>query len=83
MAASAVLALIFVPVGAANAYWPGQGTGAAEATTAVLDPPTDVTVPATSTGDVLVEWTPSSGSLTPSGYFVTRTSGAVTVEACG
>ena len=83
VAAFAVLALILAPVGVANAYWPGTGTGTAEATTAVLQAPTDVTVPATSTGDVAVEWMPSSGSPTPTGYTVSRTSGGVTVDACG
>ena len=83
MAVIAVLALILAPVGAASAYWPATGTGTAVSTTAVLPAPTDVTVPATSTGDVTVAWTPSSGSPSPTGYFVTRTAGAVTVNVCG
>lgn len=81
-AAFVALALILVPAVAAQAYWPGAGTGTASSTTGELLAPTDVTVPATSTGDVSVTWTASAGSPAPTGYHVTRTTGSTTVDAC-
>jgi hypothetical protein len=67
--------------GTAYAYWSASGSGSGSATTATLNPPTGVTVPAISGNTVHVTWTASAttGAPTPSGYYVTR-SGA---PACG
>ena len=81
--AFAVLALLLAPVAPASAYWPGAGAGSGTSTTGALQPPTAVTVPPTSAENVDVSWTPSSGSLVPTGYFVSRISAAETVDACG
>ncbi|MBT2549595.1 hypothetical protein [Arthrobacter sp. ISL-65] len=45
--------------------------------------PTGVTVPSTSLGAVPVGWTASAGSITPTGYYVTRVTGSTTASACG
>jgi hypothetical protein len=64
-------AVVLVP-GAAFGYWTSQGTGSGSASTGTLNPPTNVSVPTTSTGTVAVTWTASAGSTTPTGYYVTR-----------
>ena len=77
------LAAAVVPSASAAAYWeslPGTGVGAG--TTEVLAPPSDVTVPVTSGAAVPVDWTRSTGPLTPTGYYVTRHAGADSVAAC-
>jgi hypothetical protein len=67
--------------GTAYAYWSASGSGSGSATTATLNPPTGVTVPAISGNTVHVTWTASAttGAPTPSGYYVTRSG----VPACG
>ncbi|MET4637556.1 hypothetical protein ABIE24_000776 [Mycetocola sp. 2940] len=78
-----LLVTIFGNVAPASAYWKSAGTASTRAATGTLLAPASVTVPIASSGDVDVSWTPSAGSPTPSGYFVTRTTGGVTTAACG
>ena len=66
----------------ASAYWSSSGSTSATAATATLSSPVGVTVPATSTGDVPVSWTPGDGGVAPVGYYVTRSDGATTTPAC-
>ena len=80
---TALLVASVVVATSASAYWSTTGTGAKNSTVGTLAAPTNVTVPATSTGSVAVSWTASTGSPTPQGYYVTRTNGATTVAACG
>ena len=66
-------------------YWTSTGDGTGSATTATLNPPTNVV--ASVTPGILsagVAWTPSAG-LTPLGYYVTRTpqGGGAPAPACG
>ena len=68
---------------AASAYWPASGTGSTTAAVATLAPPTNVAVPATSNSNVSVTWTASVGTPTPTGYYVTRITGATSMLACG
>lgn len=68
---------------AASAYWPAIGTGSTTAAVATLAPPTNVTVPATSASNVSVAWTASAGTPAPTGYYVTRVTGATSMLACG
>jgi hypothetical protein len=77
------LLLVIVAPAAAQAYWHSSGAGTGSATTGTLLPPRQVTVPATSSGDVLVQWTVPAGALAPEGYYVTRTQGSTTSAACG
>ncbi|HEY3716612.1 MAG TPA: fibronectin type III domain-containing protein [Jatrophihabitantaceae bacterium] len=70
-----VLAIVIAIVslgGTAWAYWGALGSGVGTAQTGALNPPTTVTVPATSTGTVHVTWTASTGTPLPTGYRVTR-----------
>jgi hypothetical protein len=80
--AALVVAALFGAT-AASAYWPATGTGSTTAAVATLAPPTNVTVPATSTSDVSVAWTASTGTPAPTGYYVTRITGAASMLACG
>ena len=81
-----LMLLAFLGIGGtAWAFWTGSGTGTASATTATLDPPTNVAATYTvGLQSVAVTWTPSSG-LTPQGYYVvsTNVSSGVTAAACG
>ena len=64
----------------------GTGAGTGSANVGSLNPPTDVTVPATSTGTVHVTWTASGtsgGGVTPNGYYVERNDGSSWSPACG
>ena len=77
--------LVLVGVGVAWAYWTSQGTGAASASAATFNPPTNVTAGSTAgSGSVAVSW--SAGSLStggaPSGYYVTRLGDSSTAPAC-
>jgi hypothetical protein len=72
--------------GSATAYWSADGSASATATTAVLEPPTNVTVPSTANGTVSVSWAAPVGSVAAEGYFVTRTSATDSTNtslACG
>jgi hypothetical protein len=62
----------------------GSGTGSANAGS--LNPPTNVTVPGTSSGTVHVTWTASvtgPGFATPDGYYAERNDGSSWSPACG
>ncbi|MEW1918560.1 hypothetical protein [Pseudarthrobacter oxydans] len=84
-AAIAVTVVIGALLGAvpASAFWEASGTGSTTASVATLLPPTNVAVPASSNSNVTVSWTPSPGTVTPAGYFVTRVSGTAAFAACG
>jgi hypothetical protein len=80
-----VLALLFLAVPAsANAMFtratPGSALGLS---TGSLGAPRNVTVPATSTGTVAVNWSPPSGGPSSVSYYVTRKIGTTSVAACG
>jgi hypothetical protein len=80
------LAALMVPGGGpALAYSTGPVSGTGSATLGTLQPPTNVSVPSTSTGTVRVTWTSAAGTPNPSGYFITRTKTAdgSTAPACG
>ncbi|MDR6505127.1 hypothetical protein [Arthrobacter oryzae] len=81
-AAALVVATLFGAT-AASAYWPAIGTGSTTAAVATLAPPTNVAVPATSNSNVAVAWTASAGTPAPTGYYVTRVTGATSMLACG
>lgn len=78
-----LLVTLLVTASPAGAYWRSSGAGNGSATTGTLAPPTGVTVPVNGSSGVPVSWTASTGSPTPTGYYVTRTSGGTTVAACG
>ncbi|WP_258803042.1 hypothetical protein [Pseudarthrobacter sp. NS4] len=86
---SGVFALVVLFVTAAlgavpaSAYWRASGTGNTTAAVATLLPPTNVSVPANSNSSVAVSWTGSSGTVAPTGYYVTRITGSTTMPACG
>jgi hypothetical protein len=74
----------FAVTGVAWAYWTASGSGSASATTGTLNAPTAVTASSTvGTGSVSVSWSAPTAGVTPSGYYVTRTSGSGTAAACG
>ncbi len=66
----------------AAAYWSAAVSGSAAAMTGTLSAPAGVTVPATTSADVVVDWTPGAGGITPGGYYVTRHTGGATAAAC-
>lgn len=80
-------AAVAVPCAIALAYWSTSGAGAASATTLTMNAPTSVTASATAgSASAHVSWTASatsSSAVTPTGYYVTRTSGVTTSAACG
>ncbi|UZX02127.1 hypothetical protein F8G81_05460 [Arthrobacter sp. CDRTa11] len=81
----AVATLLAPGIEPALAYSTGPVSGTSSATLGSLQPPTNVSVPSSSTGTVRVSWTAAVGTPTPSGYFVTRTktSDGSTTAACG
>jgi hypothetical protein len=84
VALAGVLAIVLGAALPAAGYWTAaEVSGNGIARTDRLAPPTNVTVPATSTGTVAVSWTASAPTLTPEGYYVRRTSGGVTTAGCG
>jgi hypothetical protein len=85
-AALAVVVLIVATLlGAvpAAAHWRASGTGSTTASVATLLPPTNVSVPATSSSSVAIGWTASPGAIDPMGYYVTRLTGTAALAACG
>jgi hypothetical protein len=82
LALAAVPVVVLLAGTPAFAFWHSTGSGTGAVTTTTLATPTSVTVPATSGASVPVSWTGSSGTPSPTGYYVTRTSGS-TVAACG
>ncbi|MEV7135662.1 hypothetical protein AB0N24_22585 [Arthrobacter sp. NPDC093128] len=83
MACVAMVVVALFGASAASAYWPASGTGSTTAAVATLAPPTNVAVPATSNSNVSVTWTASTGTPAPTGYYVTRVTGATSMLACG
>ncbi|WP_457965943.1 hypothetical protein M1E17_05320 [Arthrobacter sp. D1-29] len=81
----AVAALLAPGIDPALAYSTGPVSGISSATLGSLQPPTNVSVPSSSTGTVRVSWTAAVGTPAPTGYFVTRTraSDGSTTAACG
>ena len=80
------IALLVSVTGVASAYYTAPGGGSSSATLGTLQPPTNLVVPATSSGTVNLSWTASVGALVPTGYFATRTAtstGSTAVAACG
>ena len=66
----------------ALAYWSSTGSGSSAALTGTLSAPTGVIVPAEAAPNIAVSWTAGTGSVAPTGYFVTRINGT-TEPACG
>jgi hypothetical protein len=69
----------------AVAYYSSTGAGTGTASAGTLNPPTGVTVPATSNGNVHVTWTGSvvgNSAVAPTGYYVQRNGGSGWVAAC-
>lgn len=84
LAVTAVVATLLSLTGVAFAFFSSTGTGYGSATTGTLAAPTAVSgAQRTGTGTVDVSWTASTGSPTPAGYYVTRSSGSATDAACG
>jgi hypothetical protein len=78
----ALVTIILAAGSPASAYWMSGGVGSGTSTTGTLVPPTAVSVATTSVSPVGVGWTASTGAVTPTGYYLTRTSGGTTVAAC-
>jgi hypothetical protein len=83
LAGIAMVLVALMGATAASAYWTAAGTGSTTAAVGTLAPPTNVTVPANSTSSVPVAWTASAGPTVPTGYYVTRITGATSTPACG
>jgi hypothetical protein len=79
------LAALLAPGAPAWPYSTGPGSGTGSSALGTLQPPTNVVVPATSTGTVHLSWTAATGTPRPTGYYVTRTltSDGSTAPACG
>jgi hypothetical protein len=84
-AVAVVLLVVATLLGAvpASAHWRASGTGSTTASVTTLLPPTNVSVPATSSSSVAVSWTASPGAIVPTGYYVTRLTGTTAIAACG
>ena len=84
-----VVLMLAALLGAAStswAYWTSTGSGIASATTATLNPPTNVVASFTpGLTSVAVTWTAPTAGLAPQGYYVTRTRqiDGVAAPACG
>ncbi|MGY2746805.1 hypothetical protein [Arthrobacter sp. UYCu723] len=68
-----ILALATLLAPGAGAAWPystGPGSGTGSSALGTLQPPTNVIVPATSTGKVHLSWTAATGTPKPTGYYV-------------
>jgi hypothetical protein len=80
----AALVSVATAIGVAFAYFTSTGNGVGTATTATLAPPTGVSGAQTpGTGTVTVLWQASTGTPSPTGYYVTRDSGSGPAEpAC-
>lgn len=78
-----VIFALLVTGSPAWAYWQSSGTGTGSAATGTLEPPTSVSAPARTGGPVPLTWVASGGSVVPTGYVVTRSSGGTVAPACG
>ena len=84
--ATITVALVFtllLTASPAFSYWMSVASGTGSAVTDTLQPPTAVDAPARSDGAVPVTWVAPSGSIVPTGYFVTRSSAGTIAPACG
>ena len=84
--ATITVALIFTLALAASpafSYWISVASGAGSAVTDTLQAPTAVDAPVHNSGSVPITWVASSGSIVPTGYFVTRSSAGTIAPACG
>ncbi|QCB98877.1 hypothetical protein E5206_06240 [Arthrobacter sp. PAMC25564] len=79
----ALVLLTLIGATAATAYWQATGRGVGAASAGTLAEPTGVSVPSTSMSSVPVTWAAAAGATTPTGYYVTRATGASTLAACG
>ena len=78
----ALIVTLLLTATPAFAYWQSRGTAVGSAATDTLQAPTAVDAPARNSGTVPVTWVAPSGSIVPSGYFVTRSSGGTVAPAC-
>ena len=81
----AIIVALVLAVGA-SAYLTSVGSGAGTASVGNLNPPTSVTVPATSSGTVHVTWNASDitgSAIAPQGYYVEHNNGSTWAAACG
>ncbi|MBC7594949.1 MAG: DUF3494 domain-containing protein [Kineosporiaceae bacterium] len=84
--ATITVALIFTLVLTASpafSWWVSDASGVGRAVTGTLQAPTAVDPPARTSGSVPISWVAPSGSIVPTGYFVTRSSAGATAPACG
>jgi hypothetical protein len=81
--ALALTLVVLPPPAAAFGFWHGAGAGTGSAATGTLQPPTGLQVVAGGAGSVSVAWTASGGPTSPTGYYVTRTTGTTVTAACG
>lgn len=72
----------FFEVPSASAAFSANGGGTGSARTGTLAPPTNVSVPATSTSGIAVSWAAPTGGPAPVSYYLTRTTGGVAAPAC-
>lgn len=72
-----------VNASSAAAQWRTNVLASMTLKSGTLARPVGVTVPGSAWFSVSVSWTPGVGTVTPSGYYVTRTSGTTTSAACG
>jgi hypothetical protein len=81
----AALGLTVLVSGVAYAFYTSTGSAGAFVTVGTLNPPTNVTVPASSAGSVDVSWTAPTGPLAATGYDISRTNTetSATAGVCG
>ena len=76
-------ACALVTTAPALAFWRVMGAGMGSVLTGTLAAPASVTVPSDAQTTVAVGWNPSGGTLSPTGYVVTRSTGTTLSGACG
>ncbi|KRA37526.1 MULTISPECIES: hypothetical protein [unclassified Nocardioides] len=78
------VAVLLVLAGTVVAYFGATGSDTATGGVGALSAPTNVTATQVgTTASVQVGWTASAGTPVPQGYYVTRTTGVNTANACG
>lgn len=78
------VAVLLVLAGSVVAYFGATGTDSAAGGVGTLAAPTNVAATQVGTSSsVNVTWTASAGTPVPDGYYVTRTTGVSTANACG
>lgn len=71
-----------VNASSAAAQWRTNAAASMRFQSGTLARPVGVTVPGSAWFFVSVSWSPGAGTVTPAGYYVTRTSGTTTTAAC-